>query len=82
VKPAPRQKSTSHSKGKLADHKLEEKEGSAWIVRKRCAGCYEKIREKQSREASHTTAKKIKTFCLDWDKFFCFDSFNKEHHAS
>jgi hypothetical protein len=49
VKSGPRQKSTSQTKQKLADHKFEEKEGSAHIVRKRCAGCYEKIRHNQRR---------------------------------
>jgi hypothetical protein len=52
LKSDPRQQSASRSKRKLADHKLEEKEGSARDVRRRCAGCYEKIRQQQSREAS------------------------------
>jgi hypothetical protein len=58
LKPSPGQKSTGQTKRKLADHKLEEKEGSARIVRSCCAGCYEKIRQQQSREASLATAKK------------------------
>ena len=81
LKPGPRQQSTSQTKRKLADHKLEEKEGSARDVRRRCAGCYEKIREQQSREASNAAAKKVKTFCSDCDKFFCLDCFNEKHHA-
>jgi hypothetical protein len=60
---------TSHSKCKLTDHKLEEKEGSTLTVRRYCVGCYEKSRKQQSREASHATAKKIKTFCSHCDKF-------------
>ena len=40
LKPSPRQESASHSKCKLADHKLEEKETGARDVRRRCAGCY------------------------------------------
>jgi hypothetical protein len=47
-----------HSKHELVDYKLEEKEGSARNIRKRCAGCYEKSREQQSREVSTATAKK------------------------
>jgi hypothetical protein len=43
-KPGPKQQSTSHLKRKLVDHKLEEMEGSARVVRRRCADCYEKIR--------------------------------------
>jgi hypothetical protein len=81
LKPGPRQKSTSQVKRKLADHKLEEKEGSARDVRRRCAGCYEKIRRQQSREASTVTTKKIKTFCSDYHKFFCLDCFNEKHEA-
>jgi hypothetical protein len=49
----------------IANHKLEEKEGSALIVPRRCAGCYKKIWQQQSREASNGTAKKIKTFFSD-----------------
>ena len=56
-------------KRKLADHKLEKMEGSARYVRRHCAGCYEKIREQRSREASVTAAKRIKTFCSDCGKF-------------
>jgi hypothetical protein len=70
LKPGPRQQSTSHSKLKLADHKLEEEEGSTRNVRRRCAGCYKKNREQQSREACHATTKKIKTFCSDCNNFF------------
>jgi hypothetical protein len=47
-----------HSKHELVDYKLEEKEGSARNIHKRCAGCYEKSREQQSREVSTATAKK------------------------
>jgi hypothetical protein len=81
VKPGPRERSTSQTKRKLADHKLEEIEGSARDVRRRCVGCYEKIRQQQSREASAASAKKIKTFCPDCDKFFCLDCFNERHLA-
>jgi hypothetical protein len=81
LKPGPRQQLTSHSKRKLADHKLEEKKGSDRDVRRRCVGCYEKNREQQSREAFHSTTKKIKTFCPDCNKFFCLDCFNEKHYA-
>jgi len=67
---SPRQQSASDLKLKLADHKLKEKEISVRIIRKRCADCYEKSTEQQSREMSHATAKKIKTFCFDCHKFF------------
>jgi hypothetical protein len=50
LKAGPRQQSTSHLKRKLADHKLEEMEGSARNVQRRCAGFYKKNREQQSRE--------------------------------
>ena len=82
LKPGPRQQSTSHSKRKLADHKLEQLERSTRDGRRRCAGCYEKNRQEQSREARNATAKKIKTFCSDCDKFFCLDCFNEKHHAT
>jgi hypothetical protein len=81
LKPGPRQQSASHSKRKLADHKLEEKKGSDRDVRRRCVGCYEKNREQQSREACHSTTKRIKTFCSDCNKFFCLDCFNEKHYA-
>ncbi len=65
-----KQQLTSSLKRKLGDHKLEEIEGPACDVRRRCAGCYEKSRKPQSREASTAAAKKIKTLCPDCDKFF------------
>lgn len=65
-------------KHKLADDQLEELDESNRDIRRRCAGCYEKIRQQQSREASNATAKKIKTFCSDCDKCYCFD---EKHHA-
>jgi hypothetical protein len=55
LKPRPTERSTSRTKHKLANHKLEEMEGSA---------------RDQSREASDVAAKKIKTFCSDCNKFF------------
>jgi hypothetical protein len=62
LKSGPRQQSASHSKRKLADHKLEEKEGSTCNVGRRYTGCYANGRVQQSREASYAAAKKIKTF--------------------
>ena len=81
LKLGPRQKATSQVKRKLTDHKLEEKEGSAHDVRRRCVGCYEKFRQQQSRETSAMTAKRIKTFCPDCDQFFCLDCFNEKHFS-
>jgi hypothetical protein len=83
LKPDPKQQLTSILMRKLAEHKLEEMEGSARNVRRRCAGCDEKIRQQQqqSREACHATTKRIKTFCSDCNKFFCLDCFNEKHHA-
>jgi hypothetical protein len=70
LKPGPKQQPTSQTKCKLTDPKLKEKEGSACVVQRRCTGCYEKIKQQQSREASNATAKKKKTFCSDCDNFF------------
>ena len=81
LKPGPRQRSTRQAKRKLGDHKLEEKEGSAREVRRRCAGCYEKMRRQQSRESSAAAAKKIKTFCSKCEKFLCLDCFNEKHDS-
>ena len=81
LKPGPRQQPTSHLKRKLADHKLEEKEGSTRNVGRRCTGCYAMGRAHQSREASNAAAKKVKTFCSDCDKFFCLECFNDKHYA-
>jgi hypothetical protein len=39
VKPGPRECSTSQTKCKLVDHRLEEKQGSNRDVRRRCVGC-------------------------------------------
>jgi hypothetical protein len=47
LKPSPRQQSASRLKCKIADHKLEEKDGPACDVRRRCADGYEKIRQQQ-----------------------------------
>ena len=65
----------------LIDHKLEERNGSDHDIRIGCAGCYEKTRQQQSREASNATAKKVKTFCSDCDKFFCLGCLNEEKHS-
>jgi hypothetical protein len=81
LKPGPRQQSASHSKRELADHKLKEKEGSTRNVGRRCTGCYAKGRTQQSREASYSTAKKVKPFCSDCDKFLCPECFNDKHYA-
>jgi hypothetical protein len=70
LKPGARQKRTGQAKRKLADHKLVEKEGYRRNVRRRCVGCYKKIRQQQSREANNIAAKKIKTFCSDCHTFF------------
>ena len=82
LKPGPRERSTSRIKRKLADHKLEEIEESDRDVRRRCADCYAKIRQQKSKEASNATAKKVKTFCSDCDKFYCLGCFNEKHHAT
>ena len=50
LKSVPRQQTTSHLKRKLVYHQLEEMEGPARDVRRRCAGCYEKIRQDKSRD--------------------------------
>ncbi len=81
LKPGPKQQSAIHSKRKLADHKLEEKDGSTRNVGRRCAGCYANGRAQHSREASNAAAKKVKTFCSDCDKNFCLECFNDKHHA-
>ena len=81
LKPGPRQKSIGQTKRKLADHEFEEKEGAARDVRRRCIGCYEKNREQQSREACHSTTKRVKPFCSDCNNFFRLDCFNEKHHA-
>ena len=74
---SPRQKSAGQTKRKFTDHKLEEREASARDVRRRCAGCYEKIRQqRQPRATAQVAAKKIKTFSPDCEKFFCLDCFN------
>ena len=81
LKPGPREQSISYLKRKLADPKLEEKKGSGREVRRRCVGCYEKIRE-ESREPSLAAAKKIKTFCADCHKFCCLHCFNEKHYLN
>ena len=81
LKPGPRERSKSETKRKLADHKLEEKEGSTRNVGRRCTGCYAKGRAERSREASNAAAKKVKTFCSDCDKFFCLECFNDKYYA-
>ena len=81
VKPAPRELSTSQTKGKFRDRKLEEKQGSDRDVRKRCVGCYAENREQQSREACHATTKRGKLSVLIATNFFCLDCFNEKHHS-
>jgi hypothetical protein len=77
LKPEPRQKPRREVRYNSAEHKLQEKGESARDVRRRCAGCYEKIRQEESREASAAAAKKVKTFCAECGKFFCLASFTK-----
>ena len=81
LKPGVKQEPAAQAKRKLADYKFEEKKGSAHDVRRRCVDCYEKNMEQQSREACHSTTKRIKTFCSDCNKFFCLDCFNGKHYA-
>jgi hypothetical protein len=47
LKPGVTQKPTGQAKRKLADRKLVEKGGYGRDVRKRCVGCYEKVRQQQ-----------------------------------
>lgn len=81
LKPGVRQQSTSQSKRKLVNHQLKEIQESSHDVRRRCTGCYEKIRQAQSRQTSNAIAKKVKTFCPDCDKFYCLGFFNEKHHS-
>ena len=81
LKPGIKQQLTSQSKRKLVDHQLEEGQEFSHDVRRRCTGCYEKIRQQQSRETSNAIVKKVKTFCPDCDKFFCLGCFNEKHHS-
>ena len=81
LKPGPRERSTSQTKRKLVDHKLEEKEGSTRNVGRQSTGCYAKGRAQQSREASNAAAKKVKTFCSDCDQLFCLECFNDKYYA-
>lgn len=76
-----RERSTNQTKRKLADHKLEEQEGSTRDVGSRCTGCYAKRRVEQSRSASNASAKKLKIFCSDCDKYFCLQCFNDRYCA-
>ena len=80
LKPGPRERSTSRMKRKLADHTLEEIEGSDCDVRRCCVGCYAKIRQQQSKEASNATVKKVNTLRSDCDKFYCLGCLNEKHH--
>ena len=57
LKPGPTQQSASHSNRKLANHKLEEKEGSIHNVGKRCTDSYMERGVQQSRAATYAAAK-------------------------
>lgn len=74
VKTGPRERSTSLTKHELADHKLEQMEKSGRDVRRRCAGCYEKIRLYKSKEGS-------KNFRPDCEKLYCLGYFNAIRHV-
>ena len=76
LKPGPRERSTSQMTRKLADHKLEGKEGFTSNVGRRCTDCYAKGRVEQSRETNNAAAKKVKTFCSACYNFFCPERFN------
>ena len=80
LRPGPVQQSTNRRKRKLGDYKLEEIEGSARSVHRRCTGCYKEARKQQLREASYASAKKVKTFCSECDNIFCRECFNRKHH--
>ena len=81
LKLGPQRLSPIRTERKLADHKLEEKEGPMRNIGRRCTGCYAKGRIQRSREASYAAAKKVKTFCSDCEKCFCLECFNDKHYA-
>lgn len=76
ARPDPTACSTSQKMRKLTDHELEQIEESDRDVRRRRAGCYQKIREQKSPEAS-----KVTNFWPYCDKVDCDDCSNKKHHA-
>jgi hypothetical protein len=47
-------------------------------IQRRCAGCYQKIRQQKPSDVSLATAKKIKTFCSDCEKFFLSGLYYRE----
>lgn len=81
LKLGPRERSTSRIKRKLMDHKREEIEESDRDVRRRCADCYIKIKQQQSKGTNDATANKVKAFCSDCDKLHCFSCCNEKHRG-
>ena len=82
LKPGPRERSRSRMKRRLTDQNLEKIEGSDRDLRRRCGGCYVRIRQQQSKKASNAIAKKVKPFCPDCNKFNCIGCFNEKHHPT
>lgn len=47
--------------------------------KKKCTGCYEKLRESMSSRLADNKVKKIKTFCAKCSKAYCLKCYNLKH---
>lgn len=75
LKPGSRQQSTSQTKRKLADQKLEEMKGSARNVHSSALAAVKKHGTTIKESELCVSKKKIKTFCSDYNKYFFLYSF-------
>lgn len=57
-----------------SDHALQK-----GTQRKRCVGCYDKLRLTLSATQAAKKTKKILTFCGQCEKAFCLPCFNEKH---
>ncbi|XP_072380878.1 uncharacterized protein [Diabrotica undecimpunctata] len=63
----------------VREHRLQAVKEVYQKVKRRCTGCYERL--KRERDLKYATAhtKKVITKCPSCDKFFCLSCFNEKH---
>ncbi|KAJ8972179.1 hypothetical protein NQ314_000309 [Rhamnusium bicolor] len=65
----------------LVDHKMNKSEGSVRKNRKRCVGCYKKIKNERGVKEARLKSKRVVTYCEDCPEkpTYCLQCFNDYH---
>ncbi|VEN60919.1 unnamed protein product [Callosobruchus maculatus] len=64
---------------KDAPHVLMEKDGPRALTRKRCYGCYQRMKVEMSSKYASQYARKVSTYCNVCNLPMCFSCFQTEH---